>query len=72
MHTTFIALATSCTVLSLSACGLETAGTAAVSGVVKGQELKQGQATRERAQERLTQSLDKQQAREEQVEKAAR
>lgn len=60
------------TVLLLTACGAETAGTAATAGAIKKNELEQGRAVQEQVQQRLQQSLDQTQQRADQVEQATR
>ena len=49
--------------LSLAACGVETASTAATSAAIKKQELDQGKQSMERAQEKINQSVQIQQQR---------
>lgn len=49
--------------LLLSACGVETAGTAATSATIRKQELDQGKQTLERAQEKINRSVQLQQQR---------
>lgn len=56
-------LATAIACVSLAACGVETASTAATSAALKKQELDQGKQTMERAQERINQSVQLQEQR---------
>lgn len=57
---------------SLVACGVETAGTAATSAAIKKNEVEQGVAAKERANEQLQQSLQLMQQRQQQTEDAGR
>ncbi len=59
-------------VLLLSACGAETASTAATAGAIKKNEIEQGRVVQEQVQQRLQQSLDQTQQRADQVEQATR
>lgn len=59
-------------VLLLTACGAETASTAATAGAIKKNEIEQGRAVQEQVQQRLQQSLDQTQQRADQVEQATR
>lgn len=68
-HHHLIILAT--TVL-LSACGVETAGTAAAVGVTQKQALDQGRAAADKLQEQLQQSTELSRQRNEELEKAGR
>jgi outer membrane lipopolysaccharide assembly protein LptE/RlpB len=54
-------------ILALSACGVETASTAATGAAIKKQELEQGKKTMEQMQQRLDQSNLQVQQRAEQV-----
>jgi NAD(P)H-dependent FMN reductase len=56
----------------LSACGAETAGTAATAGAIKKNEIEQGRVVQEQVQQRLQQSLDQTQQRADQMEQATR
>jgi len=56
-------LFTICLVLACSACGVETASTAATSAAIKKQELDAGKKTMEQAQQKIEQSLQAQQQR---------
>jgi len=58
--------------LLLTACGAETASTAATAGAIKKSEIEQGRAVQEQVQQRLQQSLDQTQQRADQVEQATR
>lgn len=58
--------------LLLTACGAETASTAATAGAIKKNEIEQGRALQEQVQQRLQQSLDQTQQRADQVEQATR
>lgn len=58
--------------LALSACGVETAGTAATVGVTQKQALEQGKATSDKLQEQLQQSTELTRQRNEALEKAGR
>lgn len=61
------------TALLLTACGVETAGTAATAGAIKKNEIEQGRVVQEQVQQRLQQSLDQgQQQRADQMEQATR
>ena len=53
-------------------CGVETAGTAATSAAIKKNEVEQGVAAKERANEQLQQSLQLMQQRQQQTEDAGR
>lgn len=58
---------------ALSACGVETLGTAATAGAVKQQEIEQGRAVQQQVQQQLQQSMDQtQQQRAEQLDQATR
>jgi NAD(P)H-dependent FMN reductase len=59
-------------VLLLTACGAETASTAATAGAIKKNEIEQGRVVQEQVQQRLQQSLDQTQQRADQVEQATR
>lgn len=57
----------------LTACGVETASTAATAGAIKKNEIEQGRGLQEQVQQRLQQSLDQtQQQRADQMEQATR
>lgn len=59
--------------LLLTACGVETAGTAATAGAIKKNEVEQGRVVQEQVQQRLQQSMDQaQQQRADQMEQATR
>ncbi|MDP3521981.1 MAG: hypothetical protein Q8S02_15305 [Hydrogenophaga sp.] len=60
------------TTFVLSACGVETAGTAAAVGVSQKQALEQGQAAADRMQEQLKASAELARERNESMEKAGR
>ena len=60
------------TTLMLSACGLETAGTAAAVGVVKKQEIEQGKVTSDQLQKQLQQSTEMTRQRKDELENAGR
>ena len=60
------------TALLLTACGVETAGTAATAGAIKKNEIEQGRAVQEQVQQRLQQSMDQTQQRADQLEQATR
>jgi hypothetical protein len=53
--------------LSLSACGVETAGTAATGAAIKKQELEQGRKTMEQMQQKIDQANQQSQKRAEQA-----
>ena len=53
--------------LSLSACGVETAGTAATGAAIKKQELEQGRKTIEQMQQKIDQANQQSQKRAEQA-----
>ena len=55
------------TVLSLTACGVETAGTAATAASLKKQELEQGQKNLQQFQQKLDQATEQAQQRAEQA-----
>lgn len=69
LHFTWLLVATT---LALSACGLETAGTAAAVGVAKKQEIEQGKVTSDKLQAQLQQSTELTQQRKEELDKAGR
>lgn len=56
----------------LTACGVETVGTAATAGAIKQQEIEQGRAVQEQVREQLHKSLDQGQQRAGQVDQATR
>jgi hypothetical protein len=56
-------------VIALTACGVETASTAATAGAVKRQEIEQGQKTMNQAQQKINQSMGEMQRRPENLEK---
>jgi hypothetical protein len=56
-------------VIGLTACGVETASTAATAGAVKRQEIEQGQKTMNQAQQKINQSMGEMQRRPENLEK---
>lgn len=58
-------------VCSLSACGLETAGTAATAAAMKKQEIQQGQAVLDQTKAQLGQATELQQQQQKQLEQAA-
>lgn len=58
------------TVCSLSACGLETAGTAATAAAVKKQEVQQGQMVLDQTKAQLGQATELQQQQQKQLEQA--
>lgn len=65
--------AASITVLTLlSACGVETAGTAATAGAIKKDEIEQGRVVSEQVQQLLQKSLDLSRQRADQVDQATR
>ncbi|MDP2016627.1 hypothetical protein [Hydrogenophaga sp.] len=65
--------AASITVLTLlSACGVETAGTAATAGAIKKDEIEQGRVVSEQVQQQLQKSLDLSRQRADQVDQATR
>ncbi len=66
-----VACGLACAVL-LVACGVETAGTAATSAAIKKNEVEQGVAAKERANEQLQQSQQLMQQRQQQTEDAGR
>jgi outer membrane lipopolysaccharide assembly protein LptE/RlpB len=49
--------------LMLTACGVETAGTAATAGAIKKSDVEQGRATQEQVQQQLQKSLEQSQQR---------
>ena len=49
-------LAGACAVLTLSACGLETAGSAATAGAIQQQEMRQGRETLDKVNQQLQQA----------------
>jgi hypothetical protein len=55
--------------IGLTACGVETASTAATAGAVKRQEIEQGQKTMNQAQQKINQSMGEMQRRPENLEK---
>jgi hypothetical protein len=58
---------------ALTACGVETLGTAATAGAIKQQEIEQGRAAQQQVQQQLQQSMDlTQQQRTEQLDQATR
>ncbi|UCV06620.1 hypothetical protein [Dechloromonas denitrificans] len=63
MKVLFIVLAT----LSLAACGVETAGTAATAAALKKQEMEQGQKNLQQFQQKLDQATEQAQQRAEQA-----
>jgi len=58
-------------VVSLCACGAETAGTAATSAAIKKQELEQGKKAMEQAQQKVEQAVQLQQTRTEAASQAS-
>ena len=48
-----IKVACACAALALSACGLETAGSAATAGAIKQQEMRQGRETLDKVNQQL-------------------
>lgn len=56
----------------LSACGVETAGTAATAGAIKKDEIEQGRVVSEQVQQQLQKSLDLSRQRADQVDQATR
>lgn len=56
----------------LTACGVETVGTAATAGAIKQQEIEQGRAVQEQVREQLHKSLDQGQQRAGKVDQATR
>ncbi len=58
---------------SLTACGVETVGTAATAGAIKQQEIEQGRVVQQQVQQQLQQSMEQtQHQRAEQLEQATR
>jgi FtsZ-binding cell division protein ZapB len=51
-----IKLACACAALALSACGVETAGSAATAGAIKQQEIRQGRETLDKVNQQLEQA----------------
>jgi len=57
---------------ALTACGVETVGTAATAGAIKQQEIEQGRVVQQQVQQQLQQAMDTTQQRAEQLEQATR
>ena len=57
---------------ALTACGVETVGTAATAGAIKQQEIEQGRVVQQQVQQQLQQSMDQSQQRAEQLDQATR
>lgn len=58
---------------ALTACGVETVGTAATAGAIKQQEIEQGRVVQQQVRQQLQQSMDQtQQQRTEQLDQATR
>ncbi len=57
---------------ALTACGVETVGTAATAGAIKQQEIEQGRVVQQQVQQQLQQSMNQSQQRAEQLDQATR
>ncbi|MCX7252683.1 MAG: hypothetical protein NTX37_14540 [Burkholderiales bacterium] len=67
-----IKMTCTCVILALSACGVETAGSAATAAAVKQQEIQQGRETLDRVKQQLQQATQASEQRDRQADEAAR